>query len=166
MIERRREQSHFIRLIYVHAILVVALPNFTRALGELQNWFGHTARNPNSNQSRNRQPKKSKNQVGALEAKIRRQFLIKRALQKRDNCSRFGRKREGVANVTLSAQANIDNLLWNECSVAQDRNQHVALCPFESGGEKNVVPRMRLIKKRDIQIGIGLDLSRELIVDA
>ena len=66
----------------------------TSALGELQNWFGHTARNPNSNQSRNRQPKKSKNQVGALEAKIRRQFLVERSLQQRYGVCVLGRKRD------------------------------------------------------------------------
>src|SRR5262250_421409 len=98
-------------------MFVVALCDFTCAFGELQNWFGHAARDPNSDRSRDRQPKKRKNQVGALEAEIRCQFSIKRALEKHGSRSGFGPKRKQIANITLTVQADIGNLLWNECTL-------------------------------------------------
>src|SRR5215469_15613521 len=119
MIERSGEQSHLIRLIHVHAMLVITLPDLARPFGELQNWFGHAARNPNSNCCRNRQPKKSKNQVGPLEVEIRCQFSIKRALKKHGSRSGFGPKRKQITKITLTVQADVSNLLWNECTLLQ-----------------------------------------------
>src|SRR4029453_600647 len=141
-------------------MLKISGRDLARAFGKLEHRSRDATCDPDSQRSANGQTKQGQNQIGVLEPKIRRQFLVERSLQKCDRISILRRQLDGITQECLAAYAEIDNLFRGQRFSAQDPHQCDAPLFIEGGAEG-----IRSVQKRDIQIGIGLYFPCKIIVD-